>query len=251
MRAQGVKKPFLVVICLGVTAAIGVAHHTEYFWVNPCVDDLMCTASAAPEFYALTFPPSAPPGECWCEADWDDPDVWYWVDPCVPGGGCPDHAGDWLIEKSNTRVCSGGADDGEGCSENGHCPGGTCVGTCAGGSHPGQECSEDSDCGFDGTCAQESRLAIFLLTDSIANLLLKTESTDAEQDSLSLKFLPQGECQGSPGVSCHHDSDCGEWGNCVTSAEMLTVASLVLDATAGPLTIKVDPEITLRTSTSD
>jgi hypothetical protein len=61
------------------------------------------------------------------------------------------------LEASTAMTCSGGANNGNACTENADCPDGTCVSdlvlgaACSGGTNDGSECATDADCPG-GTC---------------------------------------------------------------------------------------------------
>ena len=63
------------------------------------------------------------------------------------------------LENATTTTCKGGANNGNACTDDADCPGGSCGsdlvlgGVCSGGSNDGGACADNADCPGDGTCA--------------------------------------------------------------------------------------------------
>jgi hypothetical protein len=92
----------------------------------------------------------------------------------------------------------------------------------------------------------ESWLQINLTNVTIAHLDITTEDTGGS-DRLTLRFESKDVCVSGPkaGDACEDDNDCPN-GTCDTTPKTLTIQDLVLDATAGPLSITVEEEATIR-----
>ena len=63
------------------------------------------------------------------------------------------------LETATARTCKGGSNNGNACTDDADCPGGTCGGdiviggACSGGSNEGGDCADNTDCPGGGTCA--------------------------------------------------------------------------------------------------
>jgi len=138
----------------------------------------------------LDCDPWIEPPVCWCEADWDDEDNWGGID-------YPHESDDLaLIEHSNTGYCHWGINHGNPCSEHDDCLLGQCENI-------------------------ESFVKVNLSTETIWYLTLRTKSTTASDDKLSIKFTDTG---------------------------TLTLnGTLKLDAEDGPITVSVTDTATLKT----
>lgn len=220
----------LILVSAALLSTQATAEDLVWVWLNPCpggIDWNDCYSGPG------QHGPSSP-GTAWCASDWDSSGSWESLcefNPPLPPA-CPDH--DWpeettdhaLIERSNTYICNGGPKDGQGCdlgSPTDCRPGGTCKGICCGGSNEGDPCASHNDCP-DAKCAREKWLEVNLTTETIGDLYIATEPTNADTDSLDIRFKSQ---------------DGG--GN------TLTVNMLTIDAQEGAMTVQAKGQTTLQT----
>lgn len=207
--------------CIGLLAAPAMAQPAtppDYVWDHPCADDPVGTQTCDSGQTESEF--------CWCQGEWNEEDHWA-SDP----DGYPDQSTDAAaIHHSNTGYCDGGTNDGDPCSENGDCSGGTC----------------DN---------YEDHLKIDMVTETINSLEILVDDTNATDDALDVRFNNIGVCDGGThhGDPCDCTTDCPR-GTCVKSNKTLNVGDLYLDADNGPLTIKVIDTVAsvlLKTDTTD
>jgi hypothetical protein len=225
----------LIVITVILLGGIGfgttpvAAEHWDYIWDHPCSDDpgstLVCASKGQQQFLVFGYVPE----ECWCVGEWDNTDHWV-SNP----DGYPSEVTDIVrISHSNIGYCDGGDRDGDPCSADAQCP-----------PNPGAPCEN-----------KEEYLKLDVVTEAIHSLELRTTPTDANQDKLEIRFVNYGVCSGGTkdGDSCDEVLDC-PGGTCTKSNKTLNVGTLVLDATHGPIEIRVqDPiaDVQIKTDTTD
>ena len=193
-------------------------------WLHPCKDDPGST---------LTCEPFISPPLCWCEADWDDELNWNCFGPNSDGGYPDLPSENARFRHSNTGYCNGGSSAGQPCDPNVDCPGGTCVSgegvpLCSGGSRDGLSCNPDVDCPGGSCDDREQYLKLQLTTEFIGVLRIETQSTTVTNDKLEVRLESKG-----------------------SSAKTLTPLRVILDATNGPITLKISDSATLKTDTTD
>ncbi len=98
------------------------------------------------------------------------------------------------------------------------------TGYCNGGTRDGDPCSQDSDCPRVSCENFELYLELQLTTESIGGLWIETAATNATDEKLEIRFESKG-----------------------NSAKTLTTLQVILDATNGPITLKISDSATLKT----